>query len=141
MAVVREIHVSVLRDAIARLLPEINYKIPSDVLGALRDAAVREESDLGRQTLEQLVRNYEVAAEERTPVCQDSGLTVVMLETGQDVHWTGGSLWFAAIDADPRASERRVGLRACRRRNASDNQQCDGSRVSHGPAPIKPRHP
>jgi fumarate hydratase subunit alpha len=88
----------VLRDAIARLLPEINYNIPPDVLAALRDAAAREESDLGRRTLEQLVRNYEVAAEERTPVCQDSGLTVVMLETGQDVHWTGGSLNEAIYD-------------------------------------------
>ena len=59
---------------------------------------MREESDLGRQTLEQLVRNYEVAAEERMPVCQDSGLTVVMLETGQDVHWVGGSLQEAIAD-------------------------------------------
>ena len=53
---------------------------------------------LGRQTLEQLVRNYEVAADERMPVCQDSGLTVVMLETGQDVHWVGGSLQEAIYD-------------------------------------------
>jgi fumarate hydratase subunit alpha len=62
------------------------------VLAALRDAAAREESELGRRTLEQLVRNYEIAAVERTPVCQDSGVTVVMLETGQDVHWIGGSV-------------------------------------------------
>jgi fumarate hydratase subunit alpha len=94
----REILVAVLRDTIARLLPEINYNIPPDVLAALREAAAREESDLGRQTLEQLVRNYEVAAVERMPVCQDSGLTVVMLETGQDVHWVGGSLQEAIAD-------------------------------------------
>jgi fumarate hydratase subunit alpha len=90
--------VTVLRDTIARLLPDINYQIPSDVLAALREAAAREQSDLGRQTLEQLARNYEVAAEERMPVCQDSGLTVVMLETGQDVHWVGGSLQEAIAD-------------------------------------------
>ena len=89
---VRPLDVSVLRETIARLLPEINYKIPPDVLAALRDAAAREESELGRRTLDQLIRNYEVAAEERIPVCQDSGLTVVMLETGQDVHWVGGPL-------------------------------------------------
>jgi len=88
----------VLRDTVARLLPEINYNIPPDVLAALRDAAAREQSDLGRRTLEQLVRNYEVAAEERTPVCQDSGLTVVMLEIGQDVHWIGGSIHEAIYD-------------------------------------------
>jgi fumarate hydratase subunit alpha len=90
--VIRDFQVSVLRDTIARLLPDINYNIPPDVLASLRDAVAREQSDLGRRTLEQLVRNYEVAAKERTPVCQDSGLTVVMLETGQDVHWVGGSL-------------------------------------------------
>jgi fumarate hydratase subunit alpha len=88
----REIDVSVLRDTIARLIVEANYNIPADVLQALRDAVDREESPLGRRTLEQLVRNYEVAATEHRPVCQDSGVAVVMLEVGQDVHWTGGSM-------------------------------------------------
>ena len=88
----RHVNVAVLRDAVSRLLVECNYTIPADVLQALRDAAAREESPLGRRTLEQLVRNYEIAAVERVPVCQDSGLTVVMLDVGQDVHWTGGSL-------------------------------------------------
>ena len=46
----------------------------------------------------QLVRNYEIAAAERLPVCQDSGLAVVMLEIGQDVHWTGGSLQEAVFE-------------------------------------------
>jgi fumarate hydratase subunit alpha len=89
---IREIDVSTLREAVSRLIVECNYNIPPDVLQALRDAAVREESPLGRRTLEQLVRNYEIAAVERVPVCQDSGLAVVMLEVGQDVHWSGGSL-------------------------------------------------
>jgi fumarate hydratase subunit alpha len=91
-AAVRDIDVSVLRETVARLIVEANYNIPSDILDALRDAAVREESPIGRRTLEQIVRNYEIAAAERLPVCQDSGLAVVMLEVGQDVHWTGGSL-------------------------------------------------
>ena len=95
---IRELPVSLLRDTIARLLPEINYRIPPDVLNALRDASSREESPLGRQTLEQLVRNYEVAAKEQMPVCQDSGLTVVMLETGQDVHWVDGLIHEAIYD-------------------------------------------
>jgi len=89
---VRDIDVSVLRETVARLIVEANYNIPADILEALRDAVTREESPLGRRTLEQLVRNYEVAAAERVPVCQDSGLAVVMLDVGQDVHWTGGSL-------------------------------------------------
>ena len=95
---VRDIDVSVLRDTVSRLLVEANYNIPSDILDALREAAVREESPLGRRTLEQLVRNYEIAAAERVPVCQDSGLAVVMLDVGQDVHWTGGSLQEAVYE-------------------------------------------
>jgi fumarate hydratase subunit alpha len=90
--VIREIDVASIRETIARLLVEANYIIPSDVLDALKAAVESEPSPLGRQTLEQLVRNYEVAAAERVPVCQDSGLTVVMLEIGQDVHLVGGSV-------------------------------------------------
>jgi fumarate hydratase subunit alpha len=89
---VRDLDVSVLRDTVARLLVESNYVIPEDILSALREAAVREESPLGRATLQQLVRNYEIAAAERMPVCQDSGVTVVLLESGQDVHWIGGGV-------------------------------------------------
>jgi fumarate hydratase subunit alpha len=74
---VRDVPVTVLRDAVARLLVDANYNIPADVLDALRAAIVREESPLGRRTLEQLVRNYEIAASERVPVCQDSGLAVI----------------------------------------------------------------
>jgi fumarate hydratase subunit alpha len=95
---VRDIDVSVLRDAVEHLLIESNYRIPSDVLDALRDAAAREASDLGRRTLAQIVDNYETAAAERLPVCQDSGLAVVMLEIGQDVHWVGGSMTDAIHD-------------------------------------------
>lgn len=95
---IRDIDVSLLRETVARLIVEANYNIPPDILRALRDAVVREESPLGRRTLEQLVRNYEIAAAERLPVCQDSGLAVVMLETGQDVHWTGGSLQEAVYE-------------------------------------------
>jgi fumarate hydratase subunit alpha len=92
LSVLREIDVAVLRDAVARLIVEANYNIPADILDALRAAIAREESPLGRRTLEQLVRNYEVAAAERLPVCQDSGVAVVFLEIGQDVHWVGGPL-------------------------------------------------
>lgn len=89
---VRDVDVRLLRDTVARLLVESNYNIPPDILDALRDAASRERSELGRHTLEQLVQNYEIAASERLPVCQDSGLAVVMLDIGQDVHWVGGSM-------------------------------------------------
>jgi fumarate hydratase subunit alpha len=94
----RTFDVRVLRDTTARLLVEANYQIPPDILAALRLAATAEQSELGRQTLGHLVRNYEVAAAERLPVCQDSGVTVVLLEVGQDVRWTGGSIEQAIFD-------------------------------------------
>ena len=89
---IRDIDVSRVRETVSRLLVEVNYVIPPDVLEALRAAVRSELSPLGRQTLEQLVRNYEIAAVERVPVCQDSGVAVVFLEVGQDVHFSGGSL-------------------------------------------------
>jgi fumarate hydratase subunit alpha len=89
---IREIDVASIREAVARLLVEANYVIPPDILAALKGAVDSEPSPLGRQTLEQLVRNYEVAATERVPVCQDSGVAVVMLDIGQDIHLVGGSL-------------------------------------------------
>jgi fumarate hydratase subunit alpha len=91
-APVRDIDVAVVREAVERLLVESNYNIPADVLDALRAAHQQEESEHGRRALQQIIENYEVAAAERLPVCQDSGVTVVMLEVGQDVHWIGGSL-------------------------------------------------
>ena len=95
---VRTLDVSVLRETIARLIVEANYNIPPDILQALRDGIEREESEIGRSTLEQLVRNYEIAAAERLPVCQDSGVAVVMMEVGQDVHWTGGGFQDAIFE-------------------------------------------
>jgi fumarate hydratase subunit alpha len=88
----RHVDVAVMRQTVARLLVEANYRIPEDVLDGLRNAAAREQSVLGKRTLERLIQNYLVAATEHRPACQDSGMTVVHLEIGQDVHWTGGSL-------------------------------------------------
>ena len=92
MSTVRDLDVAAVRGAVAHLLVDANYNIPPDVLEALRAAVVQERSPLARRTLEQIVRNYEVAAIDRVPVCQDSGVTVVLLDVGQDVHFTGGSL-------------------------------------------------
>ena len=108
---IREIDVASIRDAVARLHVEANYVIPPDILDALKAAVESEPSPLGRQTLEQLVRNYEVAAAERVPVCQDSGVAVVMLDIGQDVHLVGGSLT-EAVHAGVREGTRAGYLRS-----------------------------
>jgi len=109
--VIREIDVASIREAVARLLVEANYVIPPDILDALKAAVESEPSPLGRQTLEQLVRNYEVAAADRVPVCQDSGVAVVMLDIGQDVHLVGGSLT-EAVHAGVREGTRAGYLRS-----------------------------
>lgn len=108
---IREIDVASIQEAVARLLVEANYVIPPDILDALKAAVESEPSPLGRQTLEQLVRNYEVAAAERVPVCQDSGVAVVMLDIGQDVHLVGGSLT-EAVHAGVREGTRAGYLRS-----------------------------
>ena len=108
---IREIDVASIRDAVARLLVEANYVIPPDILDALKAAVESEPSLLGRQTLEQLVRNYEGAAADRVPVCQDSGVAVVMLDIGQDVHFVGGSLT-EAVHAGVREGTRTGYLRS-----------------------------
>lgn len=95
---VRDLDVSVARDTVARLLVEINCEVPDDIVAALRQALEREESPLGVRTLAQLIHNYEVSLADRVPLCQDSGITVVLLEVGQDVHWVGGDLTAAIHD-------------------------------------------
>ncbi len=102
---VRAFPVSVLTEAVERLLIESNYDIPADILDALRLAAAREESPAGRHALEQIVANYEIAAAERVPACQDSGVTVVLLEIGQDVHLVGGPLHEAVYEGIRRGTQ------------------------------------
>lgn len=77
---------------VARLCQDANYVLPPDVVQALKKALEEEESPLGREVLEQLLENADIAAKERVPLCQDCGTTVVFLEVGQEVHIVGGSL-------------------------------------------------
>jgi len=88
----REIHCVDITDTVARLCVEANYHLGDDVVAALRRGLEQEESPMGRQVLEQILRNAEVAREEEIPLCQDTGLAVVFLQLGQDVHVVGGSL-------------------------------------------------
>lgn len=71
---------------------EANYKLASDVDTRIRQACENETSPLGKRVLGQLCENLNIAKEEFIPVCQDTGMTVVFLKIGQDVHIEGGSL-------------------------------------------------
>jgi fumarate hydratase subunit alpha len=94
---VREVSADEIASAVRELCMEICYRVPPDMTEAMRRAREKEESPLGRQILDQLLLNTEVAAEGEFPYCQDTGYTVVFLDLGQDVHVTGGDLT-AAID-------------------------------------------
>lgn len=88
----REIHTDQLTETVARLCIESNYYLGEDVLAALRASREREVSPVGREVLDQILENAEIARERQMPLCQDCGLTVIFLELGQDVHIVGGDL-------------------------------------------------
>lgn len=88
----RVISCSAVTEAIARLTVDSNHVLGEDVMAALQDALEKEISPVGRNVLEQLVRNAEVARHQKIPLCQDTGFTVVFVELGQDVHVVGGNL-------------------------------------------------
>jgi len=95
---VREVEVSQITSAVRELCMEICYRVPPEMVELMRRAREREESPLGRQILDRLLENQELAAEGEYPYCQDTGFTVVFVEVGQDVHVAGGDL-YEAIDA------------------------------------------
>jgi len=88
----REIKAKDITDTVARLSKEANYYLGEDVVAALKKAREQEESQAGRQILDQLLENAQIAAKEQMPLCQDCGLAVVFVEMGQDAHITGGEL-------------------------------------------------
>lgn len=88
----REIATDQITAEVARLSVESNYYLGEDVLAALRKYRTEEVSPVGREVLDQILENAEIARNEQMPLCQDCGLTVVFLELGQDVHIVGGNL-------------------------------------------------
>jgi fumarate hydratase subunit alpha len=91
----REIAASEVAETISRLLQESCYHLSDGVIHALSLAHEREVSSPARQVLAKLLENAEVAAYGEVPLCQDTGMAVVFLELGQDVHIVGGDLYKA----------------------------------------------
>ena len=88
----KEIHTDQIVETVARLCIESNYYLGEDVLTALRRYREAEISPVGREVLDQILENAEIARDEQMPLCQDCGLTVVFVELGQDAHIVGGGL-------------------------------------------------
>jgi len=89
---VREIDVGVITETVKRLCMEANFDLGKDVLDAFKRAKAEEESPAGVEILEQLEENASIARQERVAICQDTGIAVVFVELGQDVHLVGGGL-------------------------------------------------
>ena len=85
----KEISSQLISDTIRELLIEANYVIGPDVEARMRTCLQEEPSPEGRDVMEQLLKNYEIARTERVAICQDTGMAVVFLDVGQDVHITG----------------------------------------------------
>lgn len=88
----REIHVSKITEAVSRLCIESNYYLPEDILTRLGEAKNAETFQMANDILDILLKNAGIAKNENMPMCQDTGMTVVFIEMGQDVHIVGGSL-------------------------------------------------
>ena len=82
-------------ETVSRLFQEACLYLPEDVLLAIKEAREKEESPVAKDVLTRLIENTEIAAEEKIPLCQDTGAAVVLLELGQDVQITGGALYTA----------------------------------------------
>ena len=87
----RELQVTAIREAVAALAIKACCQLPQDVYEGLKTSQTTEDSPVGRNILEQLIANADIASKENMPICQDTGMSVVFAEIGQDVHITGGS--------------------------------------------------
>ena len=88
----RTLDVSVITENIREMCIEANHFLSKDMKCAMKEALRTEEAPLGRQILEQLQENLQIAGEDMIPICQDTGMAVIFMEIGQDVHFEGGSL-------------------------------------------------
>lgn len=89
---IREINVEDVKNIVATLCIQANYELSSDMCSKLREAKETEESTIGKQILDDLQENLRIAKNELIPICQDTGMTIVFLEIGQDIHFTNGNL-------------------------------------------------
>ena len=101
----REIHTGLITEAVKEMCIEANHVLARDMEQVFNLAVKEEESPLGRQVLGQLKENLKIAAEDMIPICQDTGMAVVFIKVGQDVHITGGSLTGAENEGVKRGYE------------------------------------
>lgn len=89
---IRTVHVEEITKNIKEMCIEANHYLSEDMDTAMKQAVETEKAPLGKQILTQLQENLQIAAKDMIPICQDTGMAVIFLEIGQDVHFKGGSL-------------------------------------------------
>jgi fumarate hydratase subunit alpha len=88
----RELHIDQITEAIAELSQDTNFYLGEDVIDKVKEMKSKEESKVAHSVLNILLANYDKAASHRMPICQDTGISIVFLEVGQDLHIVGGDL-------------------------------------------------
>ena len=121
----REISTRTIIDRIKDAAIRVNFELREDVLSSLEDAFDNEESQVGKEILNQLIENAGIARNDRIPICQDTGLAIIIVEMGQEVCIVGGDLK-AALEEGIRQGYREGYLRnsVCHpftRENTGDN--------------------
>ncbi|MFQ6066260.1 MAG: fumarate hydratase [bacterium] len=88
----REIKADEIKRVVKDLCKDANCYLPQDVIDALKRGYQQEESPIGRHILQQILKNVEIAAQQKIPLCQDTGVAVFFIDLGQEVKITGGNL-------------------------------------------------
>lgn len=88
----RTVEASVITEEISKMCIEANHHLSKDMMQAFDHAKETETSPLGKKIFEQLAQNLEIADQDMIPICQDTGMAVIFVKLGQDVHVTGGNL-------------------------------------------------
>ncbi len=86
----REVQAHQITEVVKNLCMDANYDLGQDVIDSLKRSLEKEESPTGKEILEMILENADIAREERLPICQDTGFAVLFVELGQDVHIVGG---------------------------------------------------
>ena len=88
----REISVNTITDALEEMCIKVCHELSDDMKACLYDAYEKETSEIGKKILGQLKENLDIAKDEMIPICQDTGMAVVFLKVGQEVHLTGANI-------------------------------------------------
>lgn len=85
----REVDVNLISDTVEEMCVEANYRLSEDIEGKIRERQKDEENPIAKDILSDMVKNLEIADEKNMPICQDTGMAVLFIEVGRDVHFSG----------------------------------------------------